>query len=124
MWLVGNPLAKVLYTMLTLIKQTISPTMAKKKAATKRNQTRRNTVLISAVILAVVIVAVVVFWPHRDDTVKVTAPTGTVSRGDQINTSELSEESGLDTQSDTDQSTNLQSDSTLLGGVSGAADEN
>jgi hypothetical protein len=98
--------------------------MAKKKTIKKSRLSRRNLMLVTALVLAAIVVGAVALWPDSDTTVKVTAPNGTTSRSEQLGASEISEESNLDNQSDTDQSTNLQNDSTLMGGVSGTADEN
>jgi hypothetical protein len=98
--------------------------MAKKKQKQKRPSNK--TLLLVGCVALVVIVAAVVFHAKNDSdtSVKITAPTGTTSRDDQLNSSEISQESGLDTNYDSQQSTNAQSDDSLLGQVGGTADEN
>jgi hypothetical protein len=98
--------------------------MPKKKAKSKAKFTRRHSVIAALVLLVIIAVCFIVLRPDDSATVDVTAPIGTTSRASQIDASELSSESDLDSQADSAQSTNMGSDAALLGAVSGTADEN
>lgn len=102
--------------------------MAKKKSSKKTSKRALSKKPVISVFVLLVLLAGALLWFHpfgsSDSGVKVTAPNGTITRSDQLNTSEISSESASDSSYDSQQSTNMVSDNGLLGEVSGTADEN